>query len=166
MFDGALSWLALVAARYLAEDQVPERGTLELAGSLICYRPYACKDGWVTLGALEPKFWQGFCERIERPDLVPLQHAHGAERERVVRDVREVLRGRTRGEWLERFAGADVCLTTIYTPDEVASDPHVVARGEPRPSAAPALGADTDAVLEEAGITEPERARLRSARVI
>jgi len=150
--DAAVAW-----------SMFPETGELENA----CYNVYETADGeWLALGALEPKFWQGFCERIERPDLVPLQHAHGAEREQVVRDVREVLRGRTRGEWLERFAGADVCLTTIYTPDEVASDPHVVARGEPRPAAAPALGADTDAVLEEAGITEPERARLRSARVI
>jgi alpha-methylacyl-CoA racemase len=150
--DAAMAW-----------SMFPETGELENA----CYNVYETADGeWLALGALEPKFWQGFCERIERPDLVPLQHAHGAERERVVRDVREVLRGRTRGEWLERFAGTDVCLTTIYTPDEVASDPHVVARGEPRPAAAPALGADTDAVLEEAGITEPERARLRSARVI
>jgi len=150
--DAAMAW-----------SMFPETGELENA----CYNVYETADGeWLALGALEPKFWQGFCERIERPDLVPLQHAHGAEREQVVRDVREVLRGRTRGEWLERFAGADVCLTTIYTPDEVASDPHVVARGEPRPAAAPALGADTDAVLEEAGITEPERARLRSARVI
>ena len=39
MADGALSWLAMVAARYLAEDVVPRRGDLELAGSLVCYRP-------------------------------------------------------------------------------------------------------------------------------
>src|SRR4051795_13631288 len=62
MFDGSLAWLALVAARYLADGQAPARGGLELAGGLVCYRPYACKDGWVTLGALEPKFWQAvFC---------------------------------------------------------------------------------------------------------
>lgn len=140
-------------------------GTGELANA--CYNVYETADGeWLALGALEPKFWQGFCQRIERPDLVPLQHAKGAERERVVGEVREVMRGRTRGEWLARFADADVCLTTVYTPDEVASDPHIAARGESRPAAAPALGADTDAVLEEAGVTGPERARLRSARVI
>jgi alpha-methylacyl-CoA racemase len=60
MADGALSWLALVAGRYLADGQVPKRGGLELAGGLICYRPYACEDGWITLGALEPKFWQAY----------------------------------------------------------------------------------------------------------
>src|ERR671929_51384 len=41
MFDGSLSWLALVAAQYLADGEAPRRGQPELAGRLICYRPYA-----------------------------------------------------------------------------------------------------------------------------
>ncbi|HYP48503.1 MAG TPA: CoA transferase, partial [Thermoleophilaceae bacterium] len=69
MFDGSLSWLAMVAARYLCEGEPPRRGGLELAGSLLCYRPYACSDGWVTLGALEPKFWQAWCRGVGREDL-------------------------------------------------------------------------------------------------
>jgi crotonobetainyl-CoA:carnitine CoA-transferase CaiB-like acyl-CoA transferase len=151
--DAALAW-----------SMFPE--TAELASA--CYNVYeTADDEWLALGALEPKFWQGFCERIDRVDLVPLQHAQGAERERVVRDVRDVMRARTRGEWLARFADADVCLTTIYTPAEVASDPHVIARGAMRrAAAAPALGADTDRVLEEAGISADERDRLRAAGVI
>jgi crotonobetainyl-CoA:carnitine CoA-transferase CaiB-like acyl-CoA transferase len=151
--DAALAW-----------SMFPETG--ELANA--CYNVYETADGeWLALGALEAKFWQGFCERIDRVDLVPLQHAQGAERERVVRDVRDVMRTRTRDEWLARFADADVCLTTIYTPAEVASDPHVIARAETqRAAAAPSLGADTDAVLEEAGISADERDRLRAARVI
>jgi alpha-methylacyl-CoA racemase len=150
--DAAIAW-----------SMFPETG--ELANA--CYNVYETADGeWLALGALEPKFWQGFCERIERPDLVPLQHADGAERDQVVREVREVMRERTRGEWLARFADADVCLTTIYAPEEVATDPHVAARGEARSVAAPALGADTDSVLEEAGISAADRSRLRSAGVI
>ena len=73
MADGALSWLAMVAARYFAEGVVPQRGELELAGGLICYRPYACSDGWVTLGALEPKFWQAWCRGVGREDLIEKQ---------------------------------------------------------------------------------------------
>src|ERR671929_195422 len=73
MADGALSWLALVAAKYLADGQVPKRGSIELAGRLVCYRPYACKDGWVTLGALEPKFWQAWCRGVGREDLIEHQ---------------------------------------------------------------------------------------------
>ncbi len=86
MADGALSWLAMVAGAYFADGTVPHRGDLPLAGSLICYRPYECADGWVTLGALEPKFWQAFCRGVEREDLIERQfegpgseaHARGA----------------------------------------------------------------------------------------
>ena len=75
MADGALSWLAMVAARFLADGEVPARGELELAGGLVCYRPYRCRDGWVTLGALEPKFWQAWCRGVGREDLVEHQFA-------------------------------------------------------------------------------------------
>jgi alpha-methylacyl-CoA racemase len=142
--------------------------TDELANA--CYNAYETADGqWLALGALEPKFWAGFCQRIGRPDFVPLQQAQGEQRARVLREVTDVMRSRTRDEWLAAFADADVCLTTIYAPEEVGDDPHVVAvRQKPDTThkGAPALGADTDAVLEAAGIDAAERARLRSARVI
>src|SRR5437764_6823926 len=50
MSDGALAWLAMVAARYFADGAVPARGELELAGGIVCYRPYECADGRVSLG--------------------------------------------------------------------------------------------------------------------
>ena len=58
---------------------------------------------------------------------IPLQHAPEPERTRVVNALRAVFRTRTRAEWLERFAGDDVCLTTVYEPEEVYHDPHVAA---------------------------------------
>jgi alpha-methylacyl-CoA racemase len=161
----------------MAWSMFPTTGDLANA----CYTIYETADGkWLALGALEPKFWAGFCERIGRPALIPLQSAGREARARVLTEVREVMRSHTRDEWLARFTGADVCLTAIYKPDEVAADPHVIARdvlsnvagidhvtppgGEVR--AAPALGAHTDEVLEAAGVDAAERVRLRSARVI
>ena len=70
MADGSLSWLAMVAGRYFADGAAPQRGDPELAGALVCYRPYACADGWVTLGALEPKFWAAWCRGVGREDLI------------------------------------------------------------------------------------------------
>jgi crotonobetainyl-CoA:carnitine CoA-transferase CaiB-like acyl-CoA transferase len=161
----------------LAWSMFPSTGDLANA----CYTLYETADGeWLALGALERKFWRGFCERIGRPDLGPLQHAKDDERRRVQDEVRSVMRTRTRDEWLAIFADADVCLTTVSTHDEALADPHVVARGvvtrrggitymtapdvDVRP--APALGADTSDLLERAGIGVDERARLRAARVI
>ena len=146
-----------------------------------CYNLYETSDGqWLALGALEAKFWAGFCERIGRPDLIPLQHAEGDERTRVLSTVRDIIRLRTRDEWLARFAGADVCLTPVNSGDEGLGDPHVKARGlvtrdrgityitpphgAVRP--APALGADTDAVLDEVGIEPARRARLRANKTV
>jgi crotonobetainyl-CoA:carnitine CoA-transferase CaiB-like acyl-CoA transferase len=148
----------------LAWSLFPATGDLESA----CYTIYETADGeWVALGALEPKFWRGFCERIGRADLIPLQHATGADGARVADEVRAVLRGRTRAEWLARFADADVCLTPIYTPQQVAGDPHVAARKLlPTLSTAPALGADTDVVMEESGVPQAARDALRAAGVI
>jgi alpha-methylacyl-CoA racemase len=141
--------------------------TGELANA--CYTSYETADGqWLALGALEPKFWQGFCEQLGRPDLVPLQHAQGDERVRVENEVRRVMLGLTRDEWLARFADADVCLTPIYTPEEVAADPQLKARlkADATNASAPALGADTDTVLDAAGIDPAERTRLRAAGVL
>jgi crotonobetainyl-CoA:carnitine CoA-transferase CaiB-like acyl-CoA transferase len=151
--DAALAW-----------SMFPSTADLESA----CYAIYETADReWLALGALEPKFWSGFCERIGRPDLIPLQHATGDEGARVLSEVRAILRSRTRAEWLSRFADADVCLTPLLAPPEVARDPHVVARRLlNRNGSAPALGADTDAVLEAAGIDATARAELKRAAAI
>jgi alpha-methylacyl-CoA racemase len=147
--------------------------TADLASA--CYTLYETADGeWLAIGALEPKFWRGFCERIGRPDLAAAQHAEGETGERVLRDVRAIMRSRTRDEWLGIFSGVDVCLTPVRTADEAAADRQAVSRGIgpaareglSRAGTAPALGEDTDALLEEAGVTADVRARLRAAGTI
>jgi crotonobetainyl-CoA:carnitine CoA-transferase CaiB-like acyl-CoA transferase len=186
MADGALSWLAMVAGGYLADGTIPRRGDLPLAGSLICYRPYECADGWVTLGALEPKFWQAFCRGVGREELVasqferPGSQAHG--------EVTEIFKGRTRAEW-EVFAQAhDCCLEPVLELDEALETELVRERGMvveiEQPGAerpvrqlgvpvklgrtpgdharlpGPALGEHTEAVLLAAGYDEAEVAEL------
>jgi alpha-methylacyl-CoA racemase len=186
MADGALSWLAMVAGSYFADGNVPRRGELPLAGSLICYRPYECSDGWVTLGALEPKFWQAWCRGVGREDLIAVQFerpgsgAHAA--------VQEIFRGRSRAEW-EAFASQhDCCLEPVLELDEALDSELVRARemvveidqpGAERPVRqlgvpvklsrtpgehdrlpGPALGEHTEAVLLAAGYSAAEVGEL------
>jgi alpha-methylacyl-CoA racemase len=97
MTDGSLSWLVMEAARYFCSGEVPRRGEVMLAGAIICYRPYEAKDGWVTCGALEPKFWQAFCRGVGREDLAEKQFERpGSEAHK---EVTEIFRSRTREEW-------------------------------------------------------------------
>jgi alpha-methylacyl-CoA racemase len=126
MFDGSLSWLAMVAARYLCDGEVPRRGDLELAGRLICYRPYACKDGWVTLGALEPKFWQAWCRGVGREDLVERQFDAPGSEAHV--EVEAIFLERTREEWRGFASEYDCCLEPVLELDEALDSELVRAR--------------------------------------
>jgi alpha-methylacyl-CoA racemase len=188
MFDGSLSWLALVAGRYLADGQVPRRGELELGGALICYRPYACADGWVTLGALEPKFWQEFCRGVGREDLVEKQFERPGSDAHA--DVERIFLERTREEWREFASRHDCCLEPVLELDEALDSelvraramlveleqPGVVERvrqlgvpvklsrtpGAPQ-GPGPALGQHTDEVLASLGYGDKEIASLKEA---
>jgi crotonobetainyl-CoA:carnitine CoA-transferase CaiB-like acyl-CoA transferase len=126
MFDGSLSWLALVAAKYLADGVVPERGSLELAGGLICYRPYACRDGWVTLGALEPKFWQEWCRGVGREDLIDKQFEKPGSDAHA--EVERIFLERTRDEWQAFASEHDCCLEPVLSLDEALDSELVRAR--------------------------------------
>ena len=186
MADGALSWLAMVAAAYFADGVVPRRGDLPLAGALICYRPYECADGWVSLGALEPKFWQAWCRGVGCEELVAKQFEHPGSDAHV--QVQEIFRGRTRAEW-EAFAREhDCCLEPVLELDEALDSQLVRARemvveldqpgaqrpvrqlgvpikltrtpGEHARLPGPALGEHTEEALLEAGYSQAQVAEL------
>jgi alpha-methylacyl-CoA racemase len=186
MADGALSWLALIAARYFADGTVPGRGEHELAGGLVCYRPYACADGWLTLAALEPRFWAAWCRGVGREDLVEQQFA--AAGSAVHAEVEAIFAGRTRAQW-ERFAAEHECclepvlaLVEALDSELVAAREMVVGLDQPGASApvrqlgapvklsrtppdtnrlpGPALGEHTESVLRAAGYDDAQIAEL------
>src|SRR5438874_2951802 len=126
MADGSLSWLALIAARHFAEGYVPRRGEPELSGGLICYRPYACSDGWVTLGALEPKFWQAWCRGVGREDLI--EHQFDPPGSESHAEVERIFIERTRDEWTEFASRHDCCLEPMLDLDEALDSELVRAR--------------------------------------
>jgi alpha-methylacyl-CoA racemase len=126
MFDGSLAWLALVAAKYLCDGQTPRRGDLELAGRLICYRPYACRDGWVTLGALEPKFWQAWCRGVGREDLIEKQFERPGSDAHA--EVERIFLERTRADWHAFAEDHDCCLEPVLDLDEALDSELVRAR--------------------------------------
>jgi alpha-methylacyl-CoA racemase len=116
MTDGSLSWLVMEAARYFGSGEVPERGDIMLSGGIICYRPYEASDGWVTCGALEPKFWQRFCKAVGREDLIEMQFEKpGSDAHR---QVAEVFKTRTRAEWKTFNDDHDAMIEPILDLDE------------------------------------------------
>jgi alpha-methylacyl-CoA racemase len=126
MADGALSWLAMVVGRHFADGEVPKRGEQLLAGAVICYRPYECADGWVTLGALEPKFWQAWCRGVGRDELVEKQFERPGSEAHA--QVVEIFKGRTRSQWTQFAAEHDCCLEPVLELDEALGSELVQAR--------------------------------------
>jgi alpha-methylacyl-CoA racemase len=184
MTRGAQSWLAMVAARHFADGAVPRRGELELAGGLPCYRPYACADGWVALGALEPKFWHALCAGLEREDLLE-RHMDPA----VATELEAIFAGRTRAEWAAFDDEHGCCLEPVLDLDEALarSPAAIVAVDQPGAAApvrllgppvkfsrtpadgtrpGPPLGADTDAVLAALGYDAEAIAALKAAGAV
>jgi crotonobetainyl-CoA:carnitine CoA-transferase CaiB-like acyl-CoA transferase len=142
---------------------------------------YECADGkYVSLGALEPKFWAGFCEMANRPEWLPLQFPAGEEISRVREEVAALFRTKSREEWLGLAEAHDVCLSSVNELEALADDPQLRARqmiietehenglklkgvGLPikfseshpdDPEPAPAVGQDSIRILKEAGYSE------------
>jgi alpha-methylacyl-CoA racemase len=187
MTDGSLAWLAMVAAQYLCDGHVPQRGRGSLNGGIACYLPYEAADGWVTCGALEPKFWRNFCEGVGRPDLVDKQFV--APDSDDGQAIAAVFKQRTRDEWLAFNDEHDAMIEPVLGLDEALDSALVRERemvvemeqpqlgsirllglpikldrtpGDPT-RAAPALGEHTAEVLTEAGFSEEEVAALIAA---
>jgi alpha-methylacyl-CoA racemase len=185
--DGA----ALLLAAQLAEltlGRWQPRDRRLLGGVAPFYGAYRCADDrWIAVGAIEPKFYAAFIERIgvevETTPECQFDETRWADlRERVA----AAFASRPRDEWLTRFEGADACTVAVSELDELETDPHLAARGTvarvdgwlepapaPRLSASPATagvrpvrGAHAVEILEEAGFASDEIERLLASGAV
>ena len=113
-----------------------------LTGSLASYRIYRCADGrFLTVAALEPKFWRRLCELLDRLDLVPRQDDAHAELE-------QEFAQRPLAEWLSLFGEEDVAVGPVATLPE-ASRMFATTAPTDKP---PRLGEHTAQWREELGL--------------
>lgn len=128
MMDGVVSWMQTVLPEYLAGKPVTE-GELTLAGGRACYGVYETADGrYLSVGALEPKFWRTFCEGIERPDLISLLDAPQETQVELRKTIQQEIGQKTLAEWNVIFEKIDACVSPVLTLDEMIEDPQVKAR--------------------------------------
>ncbi|MCL5961332.1 MAG: CoA transferase [Chloroflexi bacterium] len=129
LHDGVVFW----AMQHILESGItggaPVRGDLFLGGRWACYNVYETKDGkYVTVGSLEPKFWQNFCRALGREDFVPYQFKVGEKQAEMKAALRETFRTRTRDEWTAFFKDVDTCVEPMLEMPEILSDPHLLYR--------------------------------------
>lgn len=172
----------------LARGQTLPRGVDDLNGGLPGYGLYRTQDGrFMAVGALEPKFWQVFCDAIGRPDLKPFGLARDAEGEHTRRELEVLFASQPLEVWAAKFATVDCGVTPVLTFEEAMEHPQLKARGmlpeidglkQFAPpfkfsdfefgvrSPAPKVGADGTALLRAAGYADAEIENLRAASVI
>jgi alpha-methylacyl-CoA racemase len=117
-----------------------------LTGGLACYRLYETSDRrHLTVGALEPKFFERLCGLLGRPDLAKRQFA--ADQEALAAELAPVFGSETLACWLERFEDEDVCVGPVWSRAEAAAEFGSLALGEKVP-----LGAHTGAWRRDLGM--------------
>ena len=155
------------------------------------YDVYKTKDGkYISVGAIEPKFWQTFCDMVESPELKNRQYDFAHEDE-IAQIISDKLKTKTRDEWVVLANNGAFCVTPVYDPEEVLENdiskesgmletrtesigPVTYLRSAIKTSGtpgsvrfrAPYMGENNEEVLQGLGYTEKQIAAFKEAGVI
>ncbi len=128
MLDGVLTWGVVPASEQFSTGEAVKPRGHPLTGQVVSYNVYRTKDErYVSLGAVEPKFWRAFCEAVGHLEWVPQQMAPADGRgfhEKLI----DHFESRPLAEWAELGERADCCLFPVLTMEEVWDQPQVRAR--------------------------------------
>lgn len=193
MTDCSFSLNAMAGAGYLACGVEPDWETQVLNGGSF-YDYYRTRDGrWMSVGSLEPAFMQQLCEALGRPELAAQGLSPRPEQQKALKLALQVeFEKRSFEQLCELFAGVDACVEPVLSLSEAVEHPQLKARklisqvprgdgstqaqiacplkfsqGLPEPRhMGVAVGAHSDEVLAELGLSAQRIAALRQAKVV
>lgn len=98
-------------------------GISVLNGSVIAYALYETMDGrYMSMGALEPKFWENFCLAHGREDWIRAHFSKTEESNPVYREVKEIFKSKPFYEWIEFAQKVDCCMAPVLEIGELAAN--------------------------------------------
>lgn len=189
--DGLMGVLGLNLAQYSASKLKPRYGKGLFYGQYACYQLYPARGShWVAVGALAPSSWEALCKLLKREDLIADQYADEDRQQVLIAELTRIFQRKEVREWMELFAGQDVCVTPLRGVAGAAHDEHLIERGTIVPlkgpdgpfsqlgvfpklsetpgllgGEVPALGEHTASALELAGISKKDVDALVKAKV-
>ncbi|MEC9454032.1 MAG: CoA transferase [Pseudomonadota bacterium] len=105
------------------------RANIYLNGGTAFYNIYRTKDGrFMTLGAVEEKFWRAFCDTVGRPEWHARQW-EATPQSGLIAEVTALIAVKTMAEWEAQFAAVDCCFERVHEMAEMAEHPQIQARG-------------------------------------
>lgn len=182
MVDGVPAMMGLVHGMLAKGTWGEAREDNWLDGAAPFYRCYTCSDGkFIAVGALEPQFYAILLEKLGLPGAYRASQNDKATWPARRDELAAIFKTRTRDAWADLFEGSDACVTPVLTFSEAPRHPHLSTRRTlvqqhgvmqsaraPRfsrsdggyPDVSTAIGADTNEVLQDVGMTDAEIAAL------
>jgi alpha-methylacyl-CoA racemase len=170
VLESVLRLTYLAIDQHLAMGEPQQHDTGELLGGAPYYGVYRTADGrFVTVAAIEPKFFANLCRALDLSELA--EHQRTPDRQADVRRAfTERLASRTRADWVRVLPPLDTCVAPVYEIDEIACDPHIKHRklvwkarheelgwvSQLVPALAGAPWSDEPAMLRDLRATDPE----------
>jgi len=130
MHDALLSWMPNSLGPAFVDKRAPVPKHERTWGGGAFYRIYATSDGrHVVLAGQEPKFVRNLLSELGREDLIPLcEKGPGPHQAPVVEFLTGFFQQRTQAEWIDWFAGKDICFAPVKDMREAFDDPQAIAR--------------------------------------
>lgn len=127
--DGIVSLMHAEVSLYHAMGRVPGPGETLFFTGAPWYAIYETKDGkHLSVGSLEPWFWENLCKGLGLEDMIPYQWAGEPKWKEMKSRFQKVFLTKTRDEWVELLMPANTCVAPVYALDETFSDPQLQSR--------------------------------------
>ena len=123
MTDGMVGLLPTALFFSQLTGQEPRRADGILSHRYACYNTYETADGqFLSIGAVENRFWKKLCEVLKVPDYAALQYDDQRRRE-ILDFMRATFRKKTLDEWEATLGDLDICWGRVQSLSEVLDDP-------------------------------------------
>jgi len=129
LMDAAVASMIMPLSFHFAREST-ERGKSFLSGGAPFYNVYETQDRrFISVAALEPKFWVELCSMLGLEKYQDKQLASEQEAEQIREDLAALFRQKSRDEWVKILNEREIPCAPVYDVGEVPADPHVRSRG-------------------------------------
>ena len=116
-------------AHSMSQGGASYKSTPILSGMLVNYNVYECLDEkWMALGALEPKFWDAFCDLVGKPEWKGKTDQELINGIFPKKELDALFKTKTRDEWARLSEEHDTCLSPVLEIEEIPNHKHIQAR--------------------------------------